>query len=308
MARVTDGSAVFEVKRVLDGTARKAQEIDMDMTYSRNYPITISQYKEQLVTILNSLASKSSKIFNVAGNLGDIISNWNNLEFTTKGDLHSVIVIRTHPSIANGRFDLYYWGSGKVYTVFCQNGVLGDVLEHTFSKATLNAPTTERLTKADSSVVADKSLELMPYLSIGSFGGKTIGEFKTKLKEMVKNMNTNTSARIALTSTNIDSLASHWSDDDYVIPQGTVYNTIIIRNVYHSSNDYAQLLIHTFNYNIYIMSMYNGNWGSMFKVAQQTTDGTLRAKTQDTTDSSDNVATTQFVKNAIAEALKAKGL
>ena len=72
---------------------------------------------------------------------------------------------------------------GKVYTVFCQNGVLGDVLEQTFSKATLSAPTTEKLTKADSSVVADNSLELKPYYI--EVKGKTIQHFKDTLLSLI---------------------------------------------------------------------------------------------------------------------------
>ncbi len=302
MARITDGSTVFEVKKVLDGTASKAQEIDLDMTYSKNQLITISRYKERLVSMLNSVAGGSQKKFAVAGNLEKIINNWNNLEDTINGDSHIVIATRTHPNIANGRLDLYYWGSGKVYTVFCQNGVLGDVLEQTFSKATLSAPTTEKLTKADSSVVADKSLELKPYYI--EVKGKTIQYFKDTLLSLVTS-HQSAGKIVVQISTDMPVLLANWDNPNRLFSGGGII-TIEVGSIHTAG--YAHCRFYGYNAEEYIFTIQNQIVSGIIKIASKSMDNNMTAKTQATTDSSDNVATTQFVKNAIAAALAEKGL
>ncbi len=71
---------------------------------------------------------------------------------------------------------------------------------------------------------------------------------------------------------------------------------------------YVHCRFYGYNAEEYIFTIGSKTYSNITKITKQSIDNNMTAKTQATSDSSDNVATTQFVKNAIVAALAEKGL
>lgn len=100
--------------------------------------------------------------------------------------------------------------------------------------------------------------------------------------------------------------AANITNNSYVVPKGNTITVIILTGEHDGL--YARFEAITYSGDRYDGLIQAGNITGVAKIVTKTTDNTIVAKTQSTDDKSTKVATTEFVKNAIAAALAAKGL